>query len=112
MRGKSHRRAIVILLAWLAVPATAAELPRERAGELLRLLRHDCGSCHGLTLKGGLGRPLLPQALAGRDAETLAGIILDGIPGTPMPPWRGILSQEDARWLARRLKEGIGDAAP
>ncbi len=113
MSRKAHSLAIFTLLAAVAANAAlAAEPPRERQRELLHLLRHDCGSCHGLTLKGGLGRPLLPQALAGRDAETLAGIILDGIPGTPMPPWRGILSRQDARWLARRLKEGIGDAAP
>jgi len=80
--------------------------------ELIRLVRQDCGSCHGLTLKGGLGKPLLPENLAGRDADTLAQIILDGIPGTPMPPWRGILSERDARWIARKLKEGFPHAAP
>ncbi len=80
--------------------------------ELLRLVRHDCGSCHGLTLKGGLGKPLLPKNLAGRDARTLARIILDGIPGTPMPAWRGILTERDALWIARKLKEGLGRASP
>ena len=80
--------------------------------ELLRLLRHDCGSCHGLTLKGGLGKPLLPGNLSGRDAKVLAQIILDGVPGTPMPPWRGILTERDALWIARKLKEGLAHAAP
>ncbi len=80
--------------------------------ELLRMVRQDCGSCHGLTLKGGLGKPLLPGNLAGRDARTIAQIILDGIPGTPMPPWRGILTKRDALWIARKLKEGLPDASP
>ena len=54
----------------------------------MTLLKHDCGSCHGLTMKGGLGPPLLPDTLAGKDEEALAAIILDGVPGKPMPPWR------------------------
>ncbi len=90
------------------VPATTSK----PIDELVRLVRQDCGSCHGLTLKGGLGKPLLPENLAGRDADTLAQIILDGIPGTPMPPWRGILAENDALWIARKLKEGFPDAAP
>jgi cytochrome c55X len=73
---------------------------------LTNLVRQDCGSCHGLTLQGGLGRPLTPDRLAQWDAEQLAQIILDGIPGTPMPPWRPLLTQADARWIAEALKSG------
>lgn len=93
----------LVLLAGLAA---AAEPPAERQDELLYRLRQDCGSCHGMTLKGGLGRPLLPDALAGAEAEALAEVILDGIPGTPMPPWRGQLSEAEALWIARALKQG------
>ena len=35
------------------MPAVAAEPARERRAELVDLVRQDCGSCHGLTLKGG-----------------------------------------------------------
>lgn len=98
------------LAALSAQPALTT--PTKPVKELIRLVRHDCGSCHGLTLKGGLGKPLLPENLAGRDAQTIARIILDGIPGTPMPPWRGILSEGDALWIARKLKEGFPHAAP
>ena len=90
----------------------SSSLPKKTVKELIRLVRHDCGSCHGYTLKGGLGKPLLPKDLAGRDARTIAHIILDGVPGTPMPPWRGILSEGDALWIARKLKEGFPHAAP
>ena len=76
----------------------------ERAQSLERLVRQDCGSCHGMTLKGGLGPDLLPSRLSDVPSETIAAIILDGVPGTPMPPWRGLLSQEDAIWIANYLK--------
>lgn len=102
-------RAVLAVAAALvaAVPAAAAQqIGAERARELNHLVRQDCGSCHGMTLKGGLGRPLLPETLAHADIETIAGVILDGIPGTPMPPWRGELSETEALWIARALKDG------
>lgn len=79
----------------------------EREEKLIRLVRQDCGSCHGLTLKGGLGRPLLPEALRYYDEEMLSKVILDGLAGTPMPPWRPLMSERDALWIAVKLKEGF-----
>jgi cytochrome c55X len=106
------RRARCLMLSAVALAAAplaaagAGDLPRERTAALSYLVRQDCGACHGMTLKGGLGRPLLPEALAGADEQSLAEIILDGVPGTPMPPWRGELDEADALWIARALKEG------
>jgi cytochrome c55X len=74
--------------------------------KLTDLVRQDCGSCHGLTLKGGLGKPLTVEGLRDWDREQLAHIILDGVPGTPMPPWRSLLSEAEARWIADALKQG------
>jgi cytochrome c55X len=71
------------------------------------MVRQDCGSCHGMTLKGGLGSSLLPQALDGIPAESLTDIILNGIPGTPMPPWAALLSADEAAWIANELKKGL-----
>lgn len=102
--------ALVATLAALAfVPAIAGEgAPSPaRARELSYLVRQDCGSCHGMTLKGGLGAPLLPETLAGKNEDVLAAVILDGLPGTPMPPWRPLLTEAEAAWIARALKEGL-----
>lgn len=74
-----------------------------RARHLEHMVIQDCGSCHGLTLKGGLGRPLTPEALAHAAPEGLAAIILDGIPGTAMPPWRPLLTEDEALWIADYL---------
>ena len=96
----------------LATVAAAAEVPPpERQQELLHRLRHDCGSCHGLTLKGGLGPALRPEDLAGRSAGELVDAILHGRPGTPMPPWDFEISEAEAIWLVRQLKDGLDDAS-
>ena len=71
------------------------------------MVRHDCGSCHGLTLAGGLGPALLPATLAVRPVEYVERVILDGRPGTAMPPWRGLVSDDDARWIAQQLRDGF-----
>ncbi|MCL5778372.1 cytochrome c [Limibaculum sp. FT325] len=81
----------------------AGEVSPERAAALERLVVQDCGSCHGLTLKGGLGPDIGSEALAGTEPESLAAIILDGVPGTAMPPWRPLITEEDARWIADYL---------
>jgi len=86
--------------------ASAGELGVNRKDELVHLLKHDCGSCHGLTMKGGLGPPLLPAALAGKDDALLIETILEGRPGTPMPPWRSQLSPAEAAWLVQALRAG------
>lgn len=95
---------IMLVILSLAVPARAdIDVPRQ--AELLYFLKHDCGSCHGLTRSGGLGSPLLPEALAERSDEDLVEIILEGLPGTPMPPWKALLTEEEALWLVHAIKE-------
>lgn len=91
------------LAMFAAFPALADPAPARQA-ELKELVAEDCGSCHGMTRKGGLGSPLLPEAMAALSDEAIVATILDGRPGTPMPPWRNLLSAEDAAWIARYLK--------
>ncbi len=89
------------------INVSAEDLSSERQSELKHLLLHDCGSCHGMTLKGGLGSALTPEALADKSEEFLFQTINNGRPGTPMPPWKGVLSEADMQWLASTLKKGI-----
>ncbi|MDA8110486.1 MAG: cytochrome c [Betaproteobacteria bacterium] len=109
--------ACAVLAAWLAALASVASAgddapapPEPRRSQLVNMLLEDCGSCHGMTMKGGLGPPLLPGSLAGRDSGALSRVILDGRPGTPMPPWRPFLSPEEARWMIDLLKKGVPHA--
>jgi len=75
--------------------------------ELIRLVRQDCGACHGMTLKGGLGSPLLPENLRDKPASSLVATVLHGRPGTAMPAWKTILSEADAEWIITKLLAGF-----
>lgn len=77
----------------------------ERKAELRHLLKQDCGSCHGLTLQGGLGPAITAEALAEKSRATMATIILYGRPGTPMPPWSSILTEDEVEWMVDILFE-------
>lgn len=94
-------------LATIMPNAGATELSASDAKRLVRLVRQDCGSCHGITLKGGLGTPLLPANLADKPAESLIATILHGRPGTAMPPWRGLLTEQETQWIVERLQAGF-----
>lgn len=98
------RLALVLLL---QAPVVWAEPDATRQQELMNLLKQDCGSCHGMTLKGGLGPPLLIETLKDKPDDMLALTILEGRPGTPMPPWKSLLTREDADWLVQQLRQGI-----
>ena len=95
----------VLAIAWAAIALAAPDAVAQDAKRLEHMVIQDCGSCHGLTLKGGLGRPITPQALADADPEAIAGIILDGVPGTAMPPWRPLITEDEALWMANYLKK-------
>jgi cytochrome c55X len=99
---------VLVLLA--CGPALAQAVPPPRAAELVHIVRHDCGSCHGMRLSGGLGPALTREALADKPVAALAATILQGRPGTPMPGWRGLLSERDARWIAEQLASGFPEA--
>jgi cytochrome c55X len=94
-----------------AVPSAAPSAPApSRQREIVRLLRQDCGSCHGMRLTGGLGPPLTAQALRDKPPASLTATIVGGRPGTAMPPWRPFLSDAEAAWLVARLQQGDADA--
>jgi cytochrome c55X len=87
------------------LPATAGTLPVERQQELEYLLYQDCGSCHGMRLTGGLGPALTPGALSGKPRELLFDTIREGRSGTPMPPWKQLLGDDEIAWLVDYLMQ-------
>lgn len=86
--------------------AATAEVGPARQSELLYFIKHDCGSCHGMTLKGGLGPALLPETLSGKPKDFLVTTIMEGRKNTAMPPWKTMLSKDDAIWITEQLQSG------
>ena len=84
--------------------ATAEAVTTERETALRNLVHQDCGSCHGMRLTGGLGPALTPRALQGKNHEFLFVTISEGRPGTPMPPWKALLTKQDINWIVDYLK--------
>ncbi|MCK4951151.1 MAG: cytochrome c [Gammaproteobacteria bacterium] len=99
---------VVVFLCCSYIPLAAiSAISVERQAELHNLLTQDCGSCHGMTLKGGLGPALTVEAINKKPRDLILETVLNGRPGTPMPPWKNILSREEIEWLVDRLYQGI-----
>ena len=108
--------AVLALLAGSALAQTPSETiappTAERQQALVRMVRQDCGSCHGLYLTGGLGPALTPEALADKPLDSMVATIYGGRPGTPMAPWKAMLSEAEARWITEQLFAGFPASPP
>ena len=105
MRG--GKLAVLLLLGATAAQAMDTPSASEHQQKLIRMVRQDCGSCHGMRLTGGLGPALTREALADKPVESLVSTIYHGRPGTPMAGWRTMLSLADAQWIAQQLLLGF-----
>lgn len=121
---KQHTFAVLVLLAPLVMiyfPMTtlaneaknthenssSTSLTEQRKKALIHMVKQDCGSCHGMTLKGGLGPALLPENLKDITVNSIKDVIFYGRPGTAMPPWEPILTQQEIIWISQQLKKGL-----
>ena len=103
--NRSFPEAFLFLgLCALTMSATAEAVNAQRQTELRNLVHQDCGSCHGMRLTGGLGPALTPQALQAKNHEFLFATISEGRHGTPMPPWRMLLTEQEINWIVDYLK--------
>jgi len=98
---------IFFLATFFAVGAAALDdqkIPVERQQELADFVVQDCGSCHGLTFKGGLGSAFTKEKLEETPEQVLFEVIEKGIEGTPMPAWGPLLKPEEIKWIINYLK--------
>jgi len=108
MAVKSNILLFVCLFLFLgSASAQDNTLSKHRITELNNLLIQDCGSCHGMTMKGGLGPALTPEVLKNKPREFIETTIAYGRPGTPMPPWNNILTRQEINWIVNTLYNGI-----
>jgi cytochrome c55X len=94
---------------YLAIAASsdpASDISNSKKTELYHLLKQDCGSCHGMTLKGGLGPALTKDRMSGFSSDYLFETIWNGREIKAMPPWKNILLKKDVRWLVKVLQAG------
>jgi len=106
----SNFKFILILLSslcFLSVNAEDESISSMRKSELHNLLLQDCGSCHGITMKGGLGPALTPDVLKSKSREMITLAISNGRTGTPMPPWNTILTKQEINWIVNTLYTGV-----
>jgi len=78
---------IVLLLSFLTAQSSPAAAPKIDWAKAKRVYDANCAGCHGPEGVGGKGPALaVPKLPRARTNEQLAGIIVEGIPGTVMPP--------------------------
>jgi len=82
------------------------EISSERQKELTYMVQQDCGSCHGMTLKGGLGPSLLPERISVLPKQYLIKAVTHGRQDTPMPPWGPLLTDNEINWIVEQLLLG------
>lgn len=98
------KRSVLVMFMTSALPVLAGQPAEQQV--LANFVIQDCGSCHGLTMGGGLGPPLRPDDLAMLPEAAIAAIIREGVPGTAMPPWKALLTDEEIDWISEQLKSG------
>ncbi|GLX80470.1 hypothetical protein tinsulaeT_38100 [Thalassotalea insulae] len=114
MNGISKICSIVALATVLAfyplalhAKSSQVSISKARQKQLIHLVKQDCGSCHGMTLKGGLGPALTKEALKNKPLLLLQNTITHGRPGTAMPPWKSIINEQEALWISKLLLQGM-----
>lgn len=95
---------------------SAIELAIERlpgwSGEYKRIFATHCSSCHGVDLSGGRAKTLFDERIFNeRTDEQLVQIIQEGLPEVGMPPFRGILSENQTRQMLVFLRDGAARLA-
>jgi nitrite reductase (NO-forming) / hydroxylamine reductase len=70
----------------------------------------SCSGCHGPDRRGATGPALLPQRLTQDDAYYF-DVIKDGKPGTAMPPWSSLLSDEEIFSLVSYIRSEVSEEA-
>ncbi len=91
-----------------ASPPTPAPTPQTTPSAIAasELYAISCAGCHGANRQGvsELGDALIPEHLADDSDAEVRDIILNGIPGTPMPGFEGRLSSEEIDALLQLIK--------
>ena len=76
------------------------------------LFATNCSSCHGVDLSGGRAKTLFDERIfSERTDEQLVEIIQGGLPEVGMPPFSGVLSEDQTRKMLVFLRDGAARLA-
>ncbi|MEQ9208945.1 MAG: PQQ-dependent sugar dehydrogenase, partial [Pseudomonadales bacterium] len=76
------------------------------------LFATNCASCHGVDLSGGRAKSLFDERIFNeRTDDQLVQIIQNGLPEVGMPPFSGILSEDQTRQMLVFLRDGAARLA-
>lgn len=78
--------------------------------EVRKLFLDNCSGCHGANREGALGPALIAERLANISDDELKNKIINGVPGSAMPPWKGTLSEERIDALVKFIKSPVAAA--
>jgi nitrite reductase (NO-forming)/hydroxylamine reductase len=73
-----------------------------------KMFEKECQGCHGPNHEGGVGADLRPDKIAKKNAYTLVQTILNGRPGTAMPPFSEKMNKADAQKMVDYLQHFKG----
>jgi nitrite reductase (NO-forming)/hydroxylamine reductase len=73
-----------------------------------KMFEKECQGCHGPNHEGGVGADLRPTQIAKKNAYTLSETILNGRPGTAMPPFESKMNKADAQKMVDYLQHFKG----
>jgi nitrite reductase (NO-forming)/hydroxylamine reductase len=72
------------------------------------VFERECQGCHGPKHQGGVGSDIRPAVVKPKNAQMLAETILNGRPGTAMPPFKEIFSKNEAATMVDYLQHFKG----
>ncbi|RUF08866.1 nitrite reductase [Pseudomonas aeruginosa] len=90
-------------LTFCVASSVVASAPGGKPIDAERLFQDNCTTCHGAD-RGGYIAPALNSAVLNSSETALRSMIMFGIPDTLMPPWLGVLEDEQIRALAHFIK--------
>jgi ABC-type amino acid transport substrate-binding protein len=112
--GRLQGKVLPEILARYGIAQAPPTAPTAPPSPELRVARStyltQCSQCHGVDAKGTAAAANL-QAFKGSEDDFLK-VVRDGRPGTAMTPWKGIVSDDDIRAIARYLKQLSTDPRP
>jgi len=73
-----------------------------------KVFEKECQGCHGPNHEGGVGSDLRPKVISKKNAYMLAETILNGRPGTAMPPFKDKFTKADADKMVDYLQHFKG----